>query len=117
VERKFKIKDEASLCLGCLFMGVLFFSLIYPHFSNFPAKWGKSRLGTWENVVGIKQKKIEIDLMEALAFLSLPQREEKKEKILKAPSPCFNCGRMRGIRVYLIKSILFVFVNFGVFNV
>jgi len=44
-------------------------------------------LGAWENVVGIKQKKIEIDLMEALAFLSLPQREEKKEKILKAPSP------------------------------
>jgi len=41
--------------------------------------------------MGIKQgeKKIEIDLMEALAFLSLPQREEKKEKILKDPLTLF----------------------------
>jgi hypothetical protein len=36
-------------------------------------------LGTWENVVGIKQgeKENRIDLMEALAFCFLPQRGEK----------------------------------------
>jgi hypothetical protein len=33
-----------------------------------------------------------------------------------APHPVLII-RMRGIRVYLIKSILFVFVNFGVLNV
>jgi hypothetical protein len=73
--------------------------------------------------------------------LSRKGREEMKGKILKAPSPLPSPAGLRGKKdekiltapltfilsrkgreeklreIYLIKSILFVFVNLGVFNV
>jgi hypothetical protein len=48
-------------------------------------------LGSAGKCWGIKQKKIEIDLMEALAFVLLwIKREKRKKKILTSPHPTLS---------------------------
>jgi hypothetical protein len=76
-------------------------------------------VGAWENVEGIKQGEKEnrdrFNGSPRLSFFTAKRREERKN--FKRPPHPVLIIRMRGIRVYLIKSILFVFVNFGVLNV